>query len=376
MTDAATLPSLLDRLARRRDRLLGSQRFRRWASGFPLTRPIARRRASALFDLCAGFVYSQVLLACVRLRLFDFVAEAPRSVADVARHAGIDVAAAGTLVDAAVSLGLLSRRGGGRFGPGELGAALIDNPGLSAMIEHHALLYRDLEDPVAALAHPGVGTELGRYWAYARNVDRASVGEGEVQAYTDLMSASQALIADQVLDAYPLERRRCLMDVGGGDGSFLAAAAERHPGLELVLFDLPAVAERGRARLAAAGLGPRTRIIGGDFFNEALPSGADVVSLVRVIHDHDDADAMRLLRAVRACLPPKGVLLLAEPMSGVRGAESMADAYFGFYLMVMGSGRPRSAATLMLMLGAAGFHETRRVPTAIPLQTSLIVASP
>ncbi len=34
-----------------------------FAIRYPLTRPVARRRAAALFDLCAGFVYSQVLVA-------------------------------------------------------------------------------------------------------------------------------------------------------------------------------------------------------------------------------------------------------------------------------------------------------------------------
>ena len=48
--------------------------FQRFAASFALTRPIARRRAGALFDLCAGFVYSQILFACVRLKLFDHVA--------------------------------------------------------------------------------------------------------------------------------------------------------------------------------------------------------------------------------------------------------------------------------------------------------------
>ena len=57
-----------------------SPRFQRWAAAFPLTRPIAQRRARALFDLCAGFVYAQVLLACVQLRLFEILAEGPQTV--------------------------------------------------------------------------------------------------------------------------------------------------------------------------------------------------------------------------------------------------------------------------------------------------------
>src|ERR1700730_3252993 len=55
-------------------------------------------------------------------------------------------------------------------------------------------------------------------------------------------------------DSYPIHRHRCLLDVGGGEGVFLAAVATRAPALRLMLLDLPAVAERARTRLAAAGL--------------------------------------------------------------------------------------------------------------------------
>ena len=71
-----------------RDQLLGSARFHRFAAAFPLTRPIARRRARGLFDLMAGFVSWQVLMACVQLRLFDIRAEGPQSLQAVGR--GVD----------------------------------------------------------------------------------------------------------------------------------------------------------------------------------------------------------------------------------------------------------------------------------------------
>jgi len=109
---------------------------------------------------------------------------------------------------------------------------------------------------------------------------------------------------------------------------------------------------------------------------DPLPHGADVISLVRVIHDHDDAQALGILKAVRRALPPNGTLLLAEPMAGTPGAEAMGDAYFGFYLLAMGHGRPRTPQELEAMLQAAGFGLTRLVPTRIPLQTQLLIAHP
>ena len=82
----------------------------------------------------------------------------------------------------------------------------------------------------------------------------------------------------------------------------------------------------------------------------------------------------RCLRATHRALPPKGVLLLAEPMMGTPGAEPVADAYFGFYLLAMGRGRPRTPETLQQMLHSAGFAKTHLVRTRQPLQSRLIVA--
>jgi demethylspheroidene O-methyltransferase len=95
---------------------------------------------------------------------------------------------------------------------------------------------------------------------------------------------------------------------------------------------------------------------------------------VRVIHDHGDAAAAAILAAAYRALPPKGVLLLAEPMRGTPGAEPVGEAYFGFYLLAMGSGRPRSPRELQDMLRAAGFARVDLLRTHQPLQTRLIVA--
>jgi demethylspheroidene O-methyltransferase len=368
--------SWLDRGVALRDRLLANARFQRWAVAIPFTRLIARRRARALFDLCAGFVYSQVLLACVQLRLFDILSDGPQTVAALAGRLSLSPAAVARLLAAAAALRLAERRGKDRFGLGALGAALAGNPGVFAMIEHHALLYADLHDPVSLLRGQRSDTEMSRYWAYAGADQPATLSATRVNAYTKLMTASQPLIAGEILAAYSLRRHRCLLDVGGGEGAFLAAAAASAPDLRLLLFDLPAVAERAQIRFEAACLTGRAKAVGGDFFVDPLPRGADVVSLVRVIHDHDDASALALLRAIRRVLPDDGVLLVAEPMSGTRGAEPVGDAYFGFYLLAMGRGRARTIGELTELMRRAGFGQFRSISTRMPLQTSLLLARP
>ena len=134
-----------------RHRTVARPGFQRWAAAFPLTRPIARREARQLFDLVAGFVYSQVLLACVRLNVFDLLAAGPLSEVELAQRLNLGAEGADRLVSAAVSLNLLERRPGGRVALGRLGAPLVGNQAVLSMIEHHATLYADLADPVALL---------------------------------------------------------------------------------------------------------------------------------------------------------------------------------------------------------------------------------
>jgi demethylspheroidene O-methyltransferase len=349
--------------------------FRRWAARFPLTRPVARAETRALFDICAGFVYAQILKAGLELRLFDILLEGPATAETLAPKLRLTLEAATRLLDGTVALKLAKKRRDGSYALGKLGAALVGNEAIAAMVAHHAMFYADLADPVALLRGAGP-TQLSTYWAYARNAAPADAQPAQIAEYTRLMAASQPLVADEILDAYKVQKHRCLMDVGGGEGVFLTEAAKRAPDLHLTLFDLPAVAERAAARFSTNGLHPRARAIGGSFLHDALPQGADLISLVRVVHDHDDDAVLKLFRAVHAALPRRGTLLLAEPMAGTKGAERMGDAYFGFYLLAMGSGRPRSVETLTTMLRACGFGQVRRVPTHTPLLTSVLIANP
>jgi len=361
-----------------RNRLLMSPRFQRAAAAFPFTRGRARTEARELFDIVAGFTYTQITLACVRLGLLEQLRHGAKSEKSLIAVMAMTDAAARTLLRAAAAIELLDAREDeaqqAAWALGRRGAALLGNPGVLAMIEHHAVLYADLVDPVAMLRAPRGSTGLSKYWPYASaTVPGEVAGEG-THDYTRLMAASQSLVAEEILDSYDVSTHRRVLDVGGGDGTFLRALGKRAPSTTLVLFDLPGVAEVARRRFAESGMAHRAEVIGGDFSRDALPRGADLITLVRVLHDHDDPLVETVLRSAFQALAPGGRLLVAEPLAGTTGAERMGDAYFGIYLWAMGSGRPRSAKELTGMLEKAGFSRIRRLPTRIPLQTSVLVA--
>lgn len=362
--------SWLDAVLAWRDAVLASPRFQRWAAAFPPTRPIALRRARRLFDLCAGFVYSQTLLACMRLRVFDLLAERPRTAAEIAELTGLTAEAAQRLLDAACTTHLLEPRSGGRYGLGPVGAPVVGNSAVQAMIEHNALLYDDLRDPVALL-RGDVDTRLGAFWPYARGGPDDGAA---TRRYSALMAESVPLVADDAFHAIDFGRHRHLLDVAGGNGAFLAAAAERFPSLRLTLFELPAVAAAARERFATAALATRASVVAGDFRHDPLPVGADLVSLVRVLHDHDDDTVVALLRSVHAALPPGGRLVIVEPIAGLPYAERVGGAYFPMYFQAMGSGRARTGACYRAMLRRCGFRRIRLVHPLRPVQAAVITA--
>jgi demethylspheroidene O-methyltransferase len=356
-----------------RDRLIADPRFQQWSLRNPLTRAIARRRSRSMLDLCAGFVYSQVLFACVRLRLFEILKDGPLTGAELATRLELSADATRRLLNAAASLSLAERRGHDRYGLGQLGAALIGNDPALALIEHQPMLYADLSDPIALLRGYGQ-TKLAGYWPYSAAEKPGELSEEQVSPYSALMAASQPMVAEEAFAVYPIQRHRRLMDVGGGEGVFLTQAAARTSTLELTLFDLPAVAERAKARLARAGLMDRAQVHGGDFLKDPLPQGADVISLVRIVHDHDDASALELLRNVRRALPTGGTLLIIEAISGERSVEPL-DAYYGFYTLAMGRGEPRTLDEIRALLLATGFSAVKLLRTRLPVVASVIMST-
>lgn len=348
-----------------RNRILGSLKFQEWAARMPIFRSVARRKAAGQFDLIAGFVYTQITYVFVESGLIQFLRETPRSESEVGDFLKFPPDAASRILRAAASLGLAESPQPDLWALGETGAALSVNDGALAMIRHHALLYRDLADPFALLAaREKGGSELSRFWTYAAG--DAAAGPAAAP-YSALMSATQPMVWQQILGRYPFGRHRRMLDIGGGSGAFVAAVGEAAPGLELGLFDLPEVAPLAQQRFVGTSLEQRVIVHPGSFRSDPLPQGYDLVTLIRILHDHDDDVVAALLQKIHGSLDDGGRVLILEPMAGTRGAESMGDAYFGVYLWAMGSGRPRSIHNYMQMAEKAGFSRSRELSTPLPI---------
>ena len=139
-----------------------------------------------------------------------------------------------------------------------------------------------------------------------------------------------------------------VVDVGGGNGTLLAAVLAAHPGMTGHLVELePSAAEAERA-FRAGGLVERARVTAGSFF-DPLPAGAQAYLLCDVLHNWDDDGAGRILGRCAEAADPTSRVLVVEAVGGRR-----ADTGMDLAMLAIFGGRERGVDEFRALAGDRG----------------------
>ena len=184
------------------------------------------------------------------------------------------------------------------------------------------------------------------------------------QIFNNFLIGLARQTAGLISEVYDFTDVRTLVDVGGAYGSMLAPILAAHPHLRGVLFDTAPVLEGADLFFQAAGLGERTEIVGGDFF-DAVPPG-DCYLISQVLHDWDDERS----RAMPGELPPRGDRGCACAHRGdgppQRVVAHSPAVHFDVNMLVLNSGRERTPAEFGALFAASGWQLTRVAPMRSP----------
>ena len=307
---SAGLPgSTTGSLRRARDRLLASPRFRRWAAALPADpadRPAPRRaRCSTSAPASSTRRCCWPASGCACSTSWR---DGPQTAAElVARGWPCRRRPPSGCCAPPSSLACWSGAATAASGWGRWARRWSDNPGVAAMVEHHAHALRRPARPGGAAARRGrrdrARRATGPMPATARPGDLGR--RSRSRAYTRADGGSQPLVAERgagrlsaapaPLPARRRRRRRHVPD---------RAPRPRAPHLRVDAVRSAGRWPSGRERVSpppAWRAGPRPSAA--TSWRDPLPTGRDIVSLVRVIHDHDDAAALTILRAARRALP-------------------------------------------------------------------------
>jgi demethylspheroidene O-methyltransferase len=325
----------------------------------PLLSRISRKEGEAIFQLMSGFVDTQILLTFVRTGALDKLRDRPKSIAQLASLIGTDAEAARVLCGAGQALGLVVVRKD-QVSIARRGILVLTLPGISELIDHHSVLYSDLQDPVAFFGGQSE-RQLAHFWPYVFGA-KDGLNAEDVSRYSDLMTKSQRMVAQDTLDAITLPKNGSWLDVGGGSGAFISEVLRRQNSIRATVFDLPGSNNGSGAH----------NFIPGSFFDDDLPSGFDVISLIRVLYDHSDDSITKLLTKVYNALPENGRLIVSEPMLGQNSPNRWGDTYFAIYTMAMNTGKTRSAIEIAEIMKKIGFSNPKIHRSKRPYVTQVI----
>lgn len=321
---------------------------------------------AALIQMLTGAWTTQLVAAVARLEIPDKLAIAqPQSSEQLARAVGADAGALYRVMRALSSIGVFADVGSGRYMLTPIGERLRSNHPesmrdffLAETDDVHRRSWSVLVDAIrTGLPQPAAvfGTTVFDY--YGTHAE-------EGHQFGRAMENASAMSAHGALTQYDFSSARLIVDVGGGNGSFLRAILQEHRGPTGIVVDLPYMETQAVASIERDGLRNRCRFEAHDIF-ESVPADADTYLLRFILHDWNDDESIRILKTVRAAMPPAGRVLIVEmlvPETNEPGLVQMMD----INMLVMTGGRERAATEYGTLCAAAGLRLVRTIATGTP----------
>lgn len=328
--------------------------------------PATRHAPPTLTALAAGHWVSRAIHVAARLCFADLLADGPLDASILAQRTGAHPDAVFRLLRALAAVGVFSQQDGSRFGLTSLGEMLRSNvPG--SLYDYVMMLgsaeswqaWQHMEHAVMtgtpAFDH-AFGMPIFEYFAKNPALGRT---------FDKAMRSRSAADHDAVIAAYDFSRAGHIVDVGGGEGTFLAAVLKSAPRAKGTLFERPQAAAAARAVVAASEAAGRVDIVAGDFFS-AVPAGADLYLIKQVVHDWNDEQAVSILANCRKAMSATSRLLILEMLIGAEDTPVFANM-LDLMMLVSTGGRERTLAEYRQLASKAGLEVRRVVPTSVPL---------
>lgn len=311
--------------------------------------------------MLTGYWLSQSLYVAAKLGLADLLKDGPRTADALASATTTHAGSLHRLLRGLASVGVFAEDSQGHFTLTPLAECLrTDVPG-----SQRALAIMAGEEHYQAFGQLLYSVQTGKIAfdkLYGMPVfDFLSKNPEQAKVFDAAMVGVHGRETGAMLDAYDFSGIGTIADIGGGNGSVLTDVLKKYPAMHGILFDLPGVTERARARLLGAGLADRCKVIDGSFF-ESVPSGADAYLMRHIIHDWDDARATRILQNIHRAMGKGAKLLVVEGVIPP-GNDPCFGKLLDLAMLVIPGGKERTENEYRKLYQAGGFNLTRIVPT-------------
>jgi hypothetical protein len=326
-----------------------------------------------LRGLIAGYQVSQAIAAAVALGVPEQLALAARTANDLAVHLGVEVNALRRLLRTLTAADVLHSSKDGSYVLSEMGQDLLERA--PRTLAHRARLisspfiwrtWAEFTDSIVSGTSAFESAHGTDCWAYlGKNPTDAAV-------FNAAMSADSRWMADSIAAAYDFSRFTEIVDIGGGEGTLLAAILQANPLVRGTLFEQPDIAQDAATHFDNLGLSSRCGVVPGNFF-VSVPKDADAYLLKWVLHDWPDAKAIEILAKCREALAPGGRIVIVEHAID-NDNPTLAPSLMDLTMMVVTGGRERTRKEYEDLLAQVGCRLLKVVST--DCQLNILEAAP
>lgn len=312
--------------------------------------------------------------AATRYHLADLFLDGPRTIRELAAQTGTHPRSLFRLLRALASIETFEYLNpeeedylAARFGQSEFSRALASNSADSVTPLIHLFTAEWQQDAWQQLEKSLATGKPGLYLLTGQTPwERLQDHPAELEPFQHGMTWFRSQVDPAILASYPdFAHSRHIVDIGGGQGTFLLHVLQAYSHLTGTLFDLPSVIDQAHPDLMRhAEVTNRMQCVAGDFFDEeTIPKGGDCYCLGQILQDWDDRHCLRILSNLRAVLSPSDRVLIMEPVVFPEKAD-VYSKFFDVQLMVALEGRTRTPREHERLLNAAGFTFSRVITTA------------
>jgi len=307
-----------------------------------------------ILEMMRAYQVPCLLAAAADLDLFEKLAPAPRTAAEVAAAAGCDLRAVTILLDALAAVGMIIKQDEQYSISPELAPFLCEAfpQSVMAMLRHQAnCLRRWSQLPwTVRSGKPGYPGPSIR----GEDADKAS--------FIEAMHVASRGVADELVQEIHPGGVRCVLDLGGASGSWTLAWLKAEPQSRAIIFDLPHVIPTARECFATSPFADRVELCAGDFYTDDLPKGADLAWVSAIIHQNSPDQNRALYRLIAAALKPQGWIYIRDIVMEPSRTAPVAGALFAVNMLsATGGGNSYCFTEIQEDLQSAGFADVQLV---------------
>jgi hypothetical protein len=333
------------------------------------TRRAAQRKdaeQSRLLELIAGYWGARAVHTAAAIGLAEALADGPRNIVQTAAATGCDPDALGRLLRYLAGIGLVAEGPERTYSTtATLDLLRADSPFNDLTMLYGGEFYQAWSRFEHSLrtGETAFSREFGReHFDYLKT--RPELG----LRFDRAMAATTTAVAERVGTTYDFSGASRIVDIGGGNGTLLAAVLRANPHATGVLVEQAHVLDKMHEW--AYWPGERAMAVAADFFSE-VPDGGDVYILSRVLHDWADEDCRSIMRVCRKAMPTGAQLVVIERVLPDEPAPSLAGLW-DLQMLAITGGRERTLSEIRQLLADTGFAYQGSYPLCLGM--SLLVA--